>query len=101
MNGNHGLETTLTWFRRSVSKLPVSGGKLISGLHIKPGSAANKELTLGKISQWNLGLDLDRVFDSPLSFSVDAITKDIYRFIIDNSLEKCKFEQCDKETTVR
>ena len=47
---------------------------LYPGLAIKPGSAANKELTWEKTSQWNLGLDLT-MFDSRLSFSVDAYYK--------------------------
>ena len=75
MNGNQGGFGNYAYMASmSVSKLPVSEGNLYPGLAIKPGSAANKELTWEKTSQWNLGLDLT-MFDSRLSFSVDAYYK--------------------------
>lgn len=75
MNGNQGGFGNYAYMAAmSVSKLPVSEGNLYPGLAIKPGSAANKELTWEKTSQWNLGLDLT-MFDSRLSFSVDAYYK--------------------------
>ena len=75
MNGNQGGFGNYAYMASmSVSKLPVSEGNLYPGLAINPGSAANKELTWEKTSQWNLGLDLT-MFDSRLSFSVDAYYK--------------------------
>ena len=63
-NGNQGGFGNYAYMASmSVSKLPVSEGNLYPGLAIKPGSAANKELTWEKTSQWNLGLDLT-MFDS-------------------------------------
>ena len=75
MNGNQGGFGNYAYMASmSASKLPVSEGNLYPGLAIRPGSAANKELTWEKTSQWNLGLDLT-MFDSRLSFSVDAYYK--------------------------
>ena len=46
MNGNQGGFGNYAYMASmSVSKLPVSEGNLYPGLAIKPGSAANKELT--------------------------------------------------------
>ena len=52
MNGNQGGFGNYAYMASmSVSKLPVSEGNLYPGLAIKPGSAANKELTWEKTSQ--------------------------------------------------
>jgi TonB-linked SusC/RagA family outer membrane protein len=75
MNGNQsGIGNYAYLATMSASKVPASNDNLYPGLAISPNTAANKELTWEKTSQWNVGVDVT-LLNNRISFSADAYYK--------------------------
>ena len=75
MNGNqNGIGNYSYLASMKSSKVSPTTTNLYPGLAISPYSAANKELTWEKTTQWNAGLDLT-LFDSRLIFAFDLYYK--------------------------
>src|SRR3712207_333933 len=75
MNGNQGGIGNYSYLAgMTVSKVTPISDNLYPGLAIAAGTAANKELTWEKTSQWNMGLDIT-LWNGRLTFSADAYYK--------------------------
>lgn len=75
INGNqNGIGNYSYLASMKSSKVSPTTDNLYPGLAISPYSAANKELTWEKTTQWNAGLDLT-LFDSRLIFAFDIYYK--------------------------
>ena len=75
MNGNQGGIGNYSYLAgMTVSKVTPTADNLYPGLAIAAGTAANKELTWEKTSQWNMGLDIT-LWNGRLTFSADAYYK--------------------------
>lgn len=75
MNGNQGGIGNYPYLATmSASRVPPTSDNLFPGMAITPYSAANKELTWEKTTQWNAGIDLS-MFGTRVNFSIDAYYK--------------------------
>ncbi len=75
MNGNQGGIGNYSYLAgMNVSKVAPTATNLYPGLAITASTAANKELTWEKTSQWNIGLDVV-MLNGRVNFSADAYYK--------------------------
>ncbi|MDL2305250.1 SusC/RagA family TonB-linked outer membrane protein [Bacteroides sp. OttesenSCG-928-D19] len=75
MNGNQsGIGNYSYLASMYASRVPATTENQYPGMAVTPNTAANKELTWEKTTQWNAGLDM-LLFDSRISITLDAYYK--------------------------